>query len=222
MTPAAMVLPDRLERLMSDDFHLCDGPCFGAVNDRGMCPTQAVAWLAGEEPITHEPRCACRGLVLYVGCLGCSRLFAGHRDELKPYLPRLVGTRSRSDVALRRAFVAADYLVRVFVPAWLRRMNREEWARHLESLEPIDRLESAGAARAASRTILHAANADPDRSPSLSGVAYAAAHAAEDLCRCTSEVAIRCLARGLPEYAADYATDRGGALECLDRMIAVA
>ena len=73
------------------------------------------------------------------------------RDRLLlPFLPRLVGTRSTAEVQDRRAFMAADWAVRVFTPAWLRLAKLDE---HAEALEGLPELDSVEACRAAQPTI---------------------------------------------------------------------
>ena len=82
------------------------------------------------------------------------RLFGalvGSRDEvlpardrntlIKPLLPRLVGTQGSARLTERRAMMAADWLVRVHTPAWLRLAKLIVHAEALEGLPEITSME---------------------------------------------------------------------------------
>jgi hypothetical protein len=113
-----------------------------------MCLLEAVAWIAGE-PWTDRPECVDPVL----GAFGRSwndSLNDEDRDRLLlPFLPRLVGTRSTPDARDRRAFMAADWAVRVFTPAWLRLAKLDEHAEALEGLPELDSVEVCRAAKPA-------------------------------------------------------------------------
>jgi hypothetical protein len=91
MEANVLVIPERLERFLNDDFHLILGSGKGVNGEADVCAMQAVAWLAGE-PNTDSPLCACPVIRRYVIRLNDSRLFSRHRDLLKPYAIRIVGT----------------------------------------------------------------------------------------------------------------------------------
>ena len=114
-----------------------------------MCLLEAVAWIAGE-PWSDHPTCVDPVLAAF-GRSWNDSLSDDDRDRLLlPFLPRFVGTRSTADVQDRRAFMAADWAVRVFTPAWLRLAKLDE---HAEALEGLPELDSVEACRAAQPTI---------------------------------------------------------------------
>ncbi len=87
---------------------------YGSHTDRddGMCAMEMVAFLAGEEHSDH-PDCACPVLTGYTIRLN-DAMPEEWRQQLKPYLPLLIGTRDGKEVA--RAELLADYAIRVFLP----------------------------------------------------------------------------------------------------------
>ncbi len=180
------VLPDRLARFLSPEFHLRDGIGKGVNSHADVCLMQAVSWLAGNADITDSPPCASRVIGRYAIRLNDSWLFKNHRDLLKPYAPRIVGTRASTETEVRRGRIAADYAIRVFAPIRLRSLGREAWAKELESLGQITNKESAVIAGDAARKIQASAyaataadaSAATDASADASAAAYAAAAAA--------------------------------------------
>jgi len=87
--------------------------------DGGVCAMEAVAWLAGE-PHSDAPECACPVLTKFV----VSWNDAIRDDEtrtrvLRPFLPRLIGTRSTHAVEMARSRLASDWFIREMLPAWL-------------------------------------------------------------------------------------------------------
>src|SRR5690606_23822864 len=59
------------------------------------------------------------------------------RQQLKRYIPRLVDSRGTAEQEERRAWMAADWLVRVHAPAWLRFAGLTEQAALLEGLPEV-------------------------------------------------------------------------------------
>jgi hypothetical protein len=87
--------------------------------EQGACSMELVAYLAGE-PHSDHPQCTCPVLGNFVRSWNDSLRSDAQRDRLlKPFLPRLVGTRSTPEVEQRRGMMAFDWLVRVQTPAWL-------------------------------------------------------------------------------------------------------
>ena len=116
-----------------------------ATPDDGMCLLEAAAWIAGE-PFSDHPQCVCPVL----GAFG--RAWNDGLDEearnriLKPFLPRLIGTRSTPAVQDARAFMAADWAVRVYTPVWLRAANLDDEAAQLEGLPALSSVKLCKAA----------------------------------------------------------------------------
>jgi len=116
--------------------------------DEGMCLMEAVAYVAGESH-SDRPECVCPVLAAF-GRTWNDALDDEDRNRLlKPFIPLLVGTRSTPAVEQRRGFLAADWVVRVYAPVWLRAAGLEDEAAELEGLAPLLSVESSVAARPA-------------------------------------------------------------------------
>ena len=103
--------------------------------DGHMCVMEAVAYVAGEE-WSDSPACASPVISAFMRSWNDS-LDAEGRQKLKPYIPRLVGTASSQEVEERRSFMAGDWQVRVFTPAWLELAGVTEAAAALRALPPL-------------------------------------------------------------------------------------
>jgi hypothetical protein len=106
--------------------------------EKGVCLLEAVAWLAGEP---HSDRPACTSLVLSTYGRALNDAILPDRDDLEPRLralaPRLVGTAGRPDLDQLAGLIAADWLIRVYTPAWLRLAGLTEHADALAGGNPI-------------------------------------------------------------------------------------
>lgn len=132
--------PDKL-----DTIHLSAGG--HRTREDGVCAMEAVAWLAGK-PHSDAPPCACPVISAFVRRLNDS-LGDEQRQELKPFLPRLLDTKATREVELRRAFAAADWAVRSGAPAALRACGLNDEAAKLEALDPLTSESAESAARSA-------------------------------------------------------------------------
>ena len=103
--------------------------------NKGMCVMEAVAYVAGEE-WSDRPRCASPVIGAFMRSWNDSLDTEG-RQRLKPYIPRLVGTAASQEVEEARSFMAGDWQVRVFTPAWLELAGVTEAAAVLRSLPPL-------------------------------------------------------------------------------------
>lgn len=101
----------------------------------GVCLLELAAWIA-DEPHTDRPACVCPVLAEF-GRVWNDALPGYPRQRLKPYAARLVGTRSTPNVEVRRAWLACDWLVRTFAPAWLRAGGLNDDARRIETLPEL-------------------------------------------------------------------------------------
>jgi hypothetical protein len=105
--------------------------------EHGACVMEAVSYIAGE-PWSDAPQCACPVITAFMVSWNDSLPSNAERDRLlKPLIPLLVGTRSTPAVEQRRATMAADWLIRVHTPAWLRLAKLDTHAAALESLPEI-------------------------------------------------------------------------------------
>jgi hypothetical protein len=83
----------------------------------GMCAMEAAAWIAGEKH-SDRPQCVSPVIAAFMRSMN-DVLDDGTRQKLKPYIARCIGTRASQDVEDRRAWLAADWLVRTYLPTWL-------------------------------------------------------------------------------------------------------
>ena len=130
----------------------------GAHSDRddGTCLLEAAAWWAGE-PHSDQPGCVSPVLAGFGRSWNDGMRSDEERASLRQYIPLLVGTAGDRDADERRAWMAADWLVRTCAPTWLRRAGLDDLAGRLAGLRPVtDRdyaervlLEIAGVAEAA-------------------------------------------------------------------------
>lgn len=85
--------------------------------DHTFCLLEAAAYVAGEE-WTDAPACVSPAIAAF-GRTWNDQLDDATRQRLKPYIPRIIGTNTGPADEARRAWLATDWLVRTFAPAWL-------------------------------------------------------------------------------------------------------
>jgi hypothetical protein len=195
--------------------------------EEGLCATEAVAWLAGESH-SAEPVCLSPALGRFLRGLN-DMLDPVRRQQLKPLLPRCIGTAddAKDD---RRGWVATNWLIHTGAPLWLEDAGNHNVAtalrdqpairsqEELEAARPtlLRARDEAMAERVAARDKLLIAHAD--REPGVSddpalidpaahaAPIYAAAHATAELfAHAGSEAAVDAVAY-LPADAVMYAT----------------
>jgi hypothetical protein len=108
----------------------------------GVCVMEAVAWFAGE-PHTDRPQCASPVLTGFAMNLN-DRWDDVARQRLVSFVPRLAGTRDGRDEA--RSYLALDWLIRTYTPAWLDLAGLSESAQELRGLRRIVDMSAAEAA----------------------------------------------------------------------------
>src|SRR5687767_459910 len=85
----------------------------------GLCVMEAVAWFAGE-PHSDHPSCTCPVIAAFLRSWNDSISDDAARTALlAQFIPKVVGTRSTPEVEVRRAWMAIDWMVREYTPAWL-------------------------------------------------------------------------------------------------------
>ena len=105
--------------------------------DSTFCVMEAVAYVAGE-PWSDNPACACPVISAFLRLWNDSLPSDAERDRLlKPLIPKLVNTRSTKAIELKRSLMAADWLIRVHTPAWLKLAGLTKQAELLEALPKI-------------------------------------------------------------------------------------
>ena len=155
--------------------------------DEGVCLMEAVAWLA-REPDSDKPKCVCPVLGAFGRGLN-DRLDVERRQRLKPLIPALVGTASDGH-AEARGFMAMDWIVRTYTPAWLRLAGLDTEADGLQSLPEIadaatlrgaqEMLDAARKSAAATRAAAGAATWAAARAAAWEAAWAAAGEAARD------------------------------------------
>lgn len=105
--------------------------------EEGMCLLEAVAFVAGE-PHTDNPQCVCPTLAAFGRSWNDALSDEDRNRLLRPFIPRLIGTRSTVEVEYRRTFMATDWTVRTCAPVWLRAAGLGDEAESLEALHPLD------------------------------------------------------------------------------------
>jgi hypothetical protein len=196
---------------------------------------EAVAYVAGEKHSDH-PKCACPVISAFLRHWN-DDLDNATRQRLKPYIPRLVGTKSTKAIESKRAWLATDWMVRVNTPAWLELGGMPDQALALRALpelvsavvaraahpvltEASDRAAAAWAtARAAASAAARAAAWDA-AGDAAEDAAWAAARAAAwDAASAAAWAAARAAAR--TKLKPTILSLQSSALQLLDRLIAV-
>ncbi len=194
--------------------------------EAGVCAMEAAAWLAGE-PHSDQPECACPVIAAFVIAWNDALPTDEDRNRiLKPFIPRLIGTRSTKAVAERRSYLALDWLIRVQTPAWLD--LRDDLKPHAAALRALDAVQDMATANAAGRTVAAAwAAAVAAACDAACDAAWAAAWAAaRDAAGAAARAAAcdaACDAAGAWDAAALKPTTerlQASALDLLERMIA--
>ena len=99
------------------------------------CVMEAVSYVAGE-PWSDHPVCASPIITSFLISWNDS-MNNEDRQMLKPYIPRLVNTRTTQADEETRAWMLTDWLARECAPAWLRLAGLTTEAELLEQLAPI-------------------------------------------------------------------------------------
>lgn len=129
------VIEERLQKILSLSLKA------GAHSpDSTFCVMEAVAFVAGESWSDH-PECACPVISAFLRSWNDGLPSDAERDRLlKPLIPKLVNTKNKK-LEERRSLMAADWLVRVHTPAWLRLAGLTSRAENLEQLPEIISME---------------------------------------------------------------------------------
>ncbi len=117
---------------MSTDYTLAYGT--HATPAEGRCAMEWVSYLAGE-PHSDDPECISPVLRAFCMTLNDS-LEDAPRQRLRPYLARTIGT-SDDGLDAERSWMAMDWLIRTYAPAWLALAGRTGSVERLASLRPV-------------------------------------------------------------------------------------
>ena len=172
----------------------------------GVCLLEAVAWWA-DEAHTDHPECVSPILGQYGRSLN-DTLPTGKRQELKPLIPLLPGT-ADDGLDEQRGYLALDWLIRTYTPAWLDLAGLTAEAAALRDLRRIADLaaaEAAGPVVHAGREAAHAAWAaagDAARAAAGDAARAAARAAARDAAGAAARAAAGAAAGAAARAAAD-------------------
>ena len=196
-----VMLPERLPLIGLDGIVLSKGD--HRSREKGVCALEAVAWLAGL-PHSDAPACVCPVIRAFVVSWNDAIPDDVRRTALlKPFLLKMLDTKSTPAVELTRSYLAFDWLVRVQMPAWLD--LSQTLAQHATALRACAPL--------VDRATIDAAT------PSLTAAWAAAWDAAWDAARAAARAAAGAAARAKLQPTVELL--QASAADLLDRMIAV-
>ena len=190
------------------DITLCAGS--HASFDQGVCAMEFAAYLAGE-PHSDEPTCVCPAIRAF--CVSWNDALPSDAERnrlLLPLVPRTIDSKSTPAVQEYRAFLAFDWLTRIYAPTWLDLLPElAADATALRALAPILTMEAARAAIAP-------AEAASERASVAESAARSAAWSA-------AGSAVWSAARSAAVEALRPTCERleASALDLVDRMLAV-
>ena len=101
----------------------------------GVCVMEAVAWWAGEDH-SDRPECVSPVIGAFLRTWN-DALPDGDRQQLRRWVPEVVGTNAGPAVDVELSWMALDWLVRVHTPAWLRLAGLIEQAALLTDMAEI-------------------------------------------------------------------------------------
>ena len=105
----------------------------------GRCAMEWFSYLAGELH-SDSPVCVCPTLKAF--CIGFNdALPDSQRQRLRPFLARTIGT-AGDGLAEHRSWLATDWLIRSYTPAWLSLAGLDDEAQRLRLLSPVLAAES--------------------------------------------------------------------------------
>lgn len=111
--PTPTIDPERLAKVTTLDQGAHNSP------DDGMCILEAVAYITGGLFSDH-PSCVCPVISAFLRSWNDALPTDERNALLLPLIPRLVGTRGSKALETRRSYMAVDWYIRTYTPAWLR------------------------------------------------------------------------------------------------------
>ena len=170
-----------------------------------MCAMEAAPYIAGE-PWSDHPDCVCPVIAAFMRSWNDALPDSERTALLLPLIAKTIGTKGSDALAQRRALMAADWLVRVNTPAWLRLAGLTVHADALAALPEI----TSFALVPSIRGPIEAARIDAAAAWAAAGAAAGAAAraAAWDAARAAARDAARAAARAAAWDAAWDAADQ--------------
>ena len=147
---STVIIPERLALLEALTIDKSSHKNF----EEGHCALELVSWLSGE-PWSDHPDCV--SPVIGDFCRNWNDNLNGiDRQQLKPYLVRLVGSKGNRALELRRSWMATNWLARECGPAFMD--MTPALAEHAKALRALPEITDKGSVNA-SLTVLDAARA---------------------------------------------------------------
>ena len=107
---------------------------------------EAVAFVAGE-PWSDHPQCVSPVIGAFLRNWNDNLPTDADRERLlKPLIPKIMNTRADAATEERRSYLALDWMIRAFLPAWLRLAKLNDHADAVTGLAPIVDMATATAA----------------------------------------------------------------------------
>jgi hypothetical protein len=105
--------------------------------DAGACIMEAVAFVAGE-PWSDHPQCVSPVIGAFLRNWNDNLQTDADRERLlKPLIPKIINTHADASTEERRSYLALDWMIRTFLPAWLRLAKLHDHADKVAGLTPI-------------------------------------------------------------------------------------
>ena len=101
----------------------------------GLCFMEAVAYFAGEKHSDH-PACVSPIIGAFLRRWNDDLDNIG-RQMLKPYITKVIGTAGNKEIDQRRGWMVTDWMIRTYLPAWLRLAGLNDQAIAVEGLPPL-------------------------------------------------------------------------------------
>ncbi|WP_404285410.1 hypothetical protein [Glutamicibacter arilaitensis] len=188
------IIQDRLDQLTRGEITLDKGAHIDF--ETGHCAMEVVAYLAG---LGHTDAPECSSPVLRTYTININDAWDEvQRQKLIPFLPRMVGTNGDGKDE-QRSYLALDWLIRTYTPAWLELAGLKETAQELRDLR---RIVDMVAAENAGVVVL---KAEKEASAAWSAARSAAWSAARSAARSAAWSAAWSAARSAAESAAESA-----------------
>ena len=221
MSAKHAIIPERLAFL--DNLTLDKGS--HAAWEDGACLLETVSYIAGE-PFSDHPTCVSPVLIAYGVALNDSWPDE-QRQKLVPFIPRMIGTAGDGQDEAR-SFLALDWLVRTYTPAWLDLAGLSVEASALREHPPITDMAGiasveplAVAAYSAAYSVAYSVARSAAYSAARSAAYWAAYWAAYSAARSAARSAAYWAAYSAadPALAPTVELIKDSALDLLDRMI---
>ena len=104
----------------------------------GLSLLGAVAWVAGETAGATNPKCCCPVLAEFGFNWSRDMRRDAERQQLLPYVERLINTHSTPDVERRRGELATRWFIHDYVPGWLDLAGFDVHAETLRTMQNRD------------------------------------------------------------------------------------